>query len=93
MGCGAEHNCRQQIEGASPGDACHVPEGDHSGTNVIDLGTGCGQRWGHIIPFIQCNAPFRINKIGGASMNARSIKREKEVSGRIIESNVSNQED
>ena len=40
MGCGAEHNCRQQIEGAPPGDACHVPEGDHSGTIVIDLGVG-----------------------------------------------------
>ena len=43
MGCGAEHNCRQQIEGAPPGDACHVPEGDHTGTKVVD------RRWGHII--------------------------------------------
>ena len=86
MGCGAEHNCRQQIEGAPPGDACHVPEGDHTGTKVVD------RRWGHIIRLDPLyNVPFRINKTGGASMNARSIKLEKEVSGsgRIIESNVS----
>ena len=83
MGCRAEHNCRQQIEGAPPGDACHVPESDHSGTD---------RRWGHIIRLDPSyNVPFRINKTGGAFMNARSIKLEKEVSGsgRIIESNVS----
>ena len=86
MGCGAEHNCRQQVEGAPPGDACHVPEGDHTGTKVVD------RRWDHIIRLDPSyNVPFRINKTGGAFMNARSIKLEKEVSGsvRIIESNVS----
>ena len=52
MRCGAEHNCRQQIEGAPPGDACHVPEGDHTGEKIIQIGI-----WTETLPILHSCTP------------------------------------